>query len=235
MESFPNQDGTRVIEKVIAAVRDHAALLSEIDGAVGDGDHGVNMAKGFGMAADKIAADAGSGGSGSSGSGTACSLSSGLSAIGSVLLTEIGGAMGPLYGTFFRAMARACKDASSIDAQTFETMLVKARDGVAALGGANVGDKTMLDTLAPAVEAFSTSRANGLGFADCLCVMMKAAEEGKDSTRDLVAKLGRSSRLGERSRGVLDAGAVSCWLILTAMGQAMVDLMDLDRACQDPG
>jgi dihydroxyacetone kinase len=88
-----------------------------------------------------------------------------------------------------------------------------------------VGDKTMLDTLAPAREAFRTCLRDGLGFADALCVMMKAAEEGKDSTRDLVARLGRSSRLGERSRGILDAGAVSCWLILTAMGQSMIELL----------
>jgi dihydroxyacetone kinase len=83
----------------------------------------------------------------------------------------------------------------------------------------------MLDTLWPAREAFSKSLRDGLGFAESLSVMMKAAEEGKDSTRDLVARLGRSSRLGERSRGILDAGAVSCWLILTAMGQSMIDLL----------
>ncbi len=225
MESFRNQNGLPVVEAVIAAVRGHAALLSEIDGAVGDGDHGINMAKGFGMAADKLSAD--------KAAGTPGSLSTGLAAIGSVLLTEIGGAMGPLYGTFFRAMARACKEADQVDGAVFESMLVKAREGVVALGNAKVGDKTMLDTLAPAVEAFSTSRANGLGFANAVCVMMKAAEEGKDSTRDLVAKLGRSSRLGERSRGTLDAGAVSCWLILTAMGTSIVDLLGSPRACQE--
>ena len=183
------------------------------------------MAKGFGMAASKLAADRQS--------GAAVSFSNGLAAIGGILLTEIGGAMGPLYGTFFRAMARASKDAAEIDAAVFESMLVKAREGVVGLGNAKVGDKTMLDTLAPAVEAFSTSRVSGPGFADSLCDMMKAAEEGKESTRDLVAKVGRSSRLGERSRGILDAGAVSCWLILTAMGTGIIDLLGSPRACAD--
>jgi dihydroxyacetone kinase-like protein len=122
-------------------------------------------------------------------------------------------------------MARESREAEDIDARVFESMLEKAEEGVVSLGSAQVGDKTMLDTLAPAVAAFRASRRDGLGFADALCVMMKAAEEGKDSTRELVARLGRSSRLGERSRGLLDAGAVSCWLILTAMGQSMMDLL----------
>jgi dihydroxyacetone kinase-like protein len=212
MESFANTAGYPVIRDVITAIRDNAAMLSEIDGAIGDGDHGINMSKGFGMAAERL-------------TDASCSLSEGLAAIGEVLLTEIGGAMGPLYGTFFRAMARECRAAAEIDAGVFEGMLQKAEAGVVSLGNAKVGDKTMLDTLAPALEAFRECRRMDLGFADALVVMMKAAEEGKDSTRDLVARLGRSSRLGERSRGILDAGAVSCWLILTAMGRAMVDLL----------
>jgi dihydroxyacetone kinase-like protein len=212
MESFPNARGFPVIERVIAAVRENATTLSEIDGAIGDGDHGINMAKGFGMAADRLAA-------------ASCSLSEGLAVIGSVLLAEIGGAMGPLYGTFFRSMARECRDAADIDASVFERMLEKAREGVVSLGNAQVGDKTMLDTLARAADSFSASRRNGLDFAEALSVMMMAAMEGKDSTRDMVARVGRSSRLGERSRGVLDAGAMSCWLILTAMGQSMIELL----------
>jgi phosphoenolpyruvate---glycerone phosphotransferase subunit DhaL len=212
MESFPNTRGGPVVQSVISAVRDNAAALSEIDGAIGDGDHGVNMSKGFGMAAERLA-------------GSSSGLSEGLAEIGTVLLTEIGGAMGPLYGTFFRSMARESRGLLEIDAPLFEAMLKKAMDGVVSVGGAGVGDKTMLDTLAPAVQAFSTARGSGLGFTDSLRAMMKAAEEGKDSTRDLVSRLGRSSRLGERSRGTLDAGAVSCWLILAAMGQSIIDLL----------
>ena len=228
MDSFENQKGFPVIQNVIAAIRDNAAMLSEIDGAVGDGDHGINMAKGFGMAADKLASEkpAADKPVADRQAGSAAGLSEGLSAIGTILLTEIGGAMGPLYGTWFRTMGRECRNAPVIDAALFEAMLKKSADAVVSLGGAKVGDKTMLDTLAPALAAFSRSRSDGLDFVESLCVMMKAAEEGKDSTRDLMARLGRSSRLGERSRGILDAGAVSCWLILTAMGQAMVDLLE---------
>jgi phosphoenolpyruvate---glycerone phosphotransferase subunit DhaL len=212
MESFSNANAGQVVQRVISAVRENTASLSDIDGAIGDGDHGVNMGKGFGMAAERL-------------SGGTAGLSAGLAEIGSVLLTEIGGAMGPLYGTFFRSLARESRGAAEIDAALFETMLKKAREGVVSIGGAHVGDKTMLDTLAPAVDAFSTARAGGKGFADCLRVMMKAAETGRDSTRDLVARLGRSSRLGERSRGFLDAGAASCCLILTAMGQSIIEML----------
>jgi dihydroxyacetone kinase-like protein len=212
MESFANARGFPVIRRVIDSIRDNAALLSEIDGAVGDGDHGINMSKGFGMAAERLAAGS-------------CSLSEGLAAIGNILLTEIGGAMGPLYGTFFRSMGRESRGSADVSAPLFEAMLQKAEEGVVSLGNAQVGDKTMLDTLAPARAAFAASCRDGLGFSAALSIMMKAAEEGKDSTRDLVARLGRSSRLGERSRGILDAGAVSCWLILTAMGQSMIELL----------
>ncbi|MGA2642195.1 MAG: dihydroxyacetone kinase subunit DhaL [Spirochaetia bacterium] len=212
MESFANTRGYPVIQRVIASVRDNAASLSEIDGAIGDGDHGVNMGKGFGLAAERLAAGS-------------CSLSEGLATIGNVLLTEIGGAMGPLYGTFFRSMARESRSFSEIDAQVFESMLRKAEEGVVSLGNAKRGDKTMLDTLGPALEAFRGSRRGGMGFCDALRAMMKAAETGKDSTKDMVSRVGRSSRLGERSRGTLDAGAVSCWLILTAMGQSMIELL----------
>lgn len=222
MESFENRKGFPVIQCVIDAIRNAAAMLSEIDGAAGDGDHGINMAKGFGIAAEKL-------------TGSSCSLSEGLTTIGTVLLTEIGGAMGPLYGTFFRTMGRECRNAAEIDAGLFEAMLRKSEEGIVSLGQARVGDKTMLDTLAPAVAKFSRSRAEGMGFVECLCAMMKAAEEGKESTRDLVARVGRSSRLGERSRGILDAGAVSCCLILTAMGKAMIDLLQGDSSCADPG
>ena len=106
MESFANQRGFPVIQRVIAAIRENAATLSEIDGAIGDGDHGINMSKGFGMAADQL-------------TDASCSLSEGLAVIGNVLLSEIGGAMGPLYGTFFRSMARESRGSADIDARVF--------------------------------------------------------------------------------------------------------------------
>jgi phosphoenolpyruvate---glycerone phosphotransferase subunit DhaL len=213
MESFPNSGGGAVVDAMIRTIQANAAALSEIDGAIGDGDHGINMNKGFGMCAERLA-------------GKQTDLSQGLAELGTVLLGEIGGAMGPLYGTFFREMAKASGGQEHIDASVFESMLDKAMSGVVALGNARVGDKTLVDTLSPALEEFRTAVKAGRSFAQALTEMAAAALKGKESTRDLIARVGRSSRLGERSRGVLDAGAVSCWLILSSMAESMRELLE---------
>ena len=119
-------------------------------------------------------------------------------------------------------MFRASKGKDVIDAEVFEDMLTRALASIKDIGSAQVGDKTMLDTLEPAVAAFSEARKNGSDFVQALEAMKTAAEKGKESTIDLVAKVGRASRLGERSRGVLDAGATSCCLILTAMADTII-------------
>jgi len=204
MESFPSSEGAMVLDDLVRTIRQNAAVLSEIDGAIGDGDHGINMSKGFTMCAERLA-------------GTRYDSAAGLSTLGTILLGEIGGAMGPLYGTFFREMAKPAKGRESADKLLFQTMLQRATDAVAALGGARVGDKTLLDALAPANQAFTTALAEGQSFAEALLAMGEAAERGKESTRGLVAKIGRASRLGERSRGALDAGATSCALLLRSM------------------
>jgi len=183
-------------------------MLSDIDGAIGDGDHGINMKKGFTVAAERL-------------NGKQAGLYDSLWLLGTVLLTEIGGSMGPLYGTMFREMAKPIKESESIDADSFGTMIQSALDAITRLGGAKIGDKTLVDTLDPAVNAFRAAISAGKKFSDGLSAMSEAAENGKESTRDLVAKIGRSARLGERSRGVLDAGATSCWLILGSMADSM--------------
>jgi dihydroxyacetone kinase-like protein len=212
MESFPSTEGPAVLEDLVRSIRDNAAALSEIDGAIGDGDHGINMSKGFTMCAERLA-------------GARYDLATGLTTLGTLLLGEIGGAMGPLYGTFFREMAKPAKGKEVIDGPLFQTMLQRAIDGVVALGGAHVGDKTLLDALAPANQAFATALVGGKTFDEALLTMGEAAEQGKESTRGLVAKVGRASRLGERSRGVLDAGAASCALILRSMEASMRRLL----------
>ncbi|MEX1334831.1 MAG: dihydroxyacetone kinase subunit DhaL [Candidatus Limnocylindrales bacterium] len=196
-----------MVDALVAAIDKHAAMLSEIDGAIGDGDHGVNMRKGFLLAREGMPASV--------------TVAGGLELVGETLMTRIGGAMGPLYGSLFVEMAGACAEVEAIDAAVFGRMLDAGRETVEDVGGAAVGDKTLLDTLVPAVDAFHASTDQGDSFGDALKAMADAAEQGKDSTRDLVAKVGRASRLGERSRGVLDAGATSCWLLLDAMATAM--------------
>jgi phosphoenolpyruvate---glycerone phosphotransferase subunit DhaL len=210
--SFTASEGRVVLDALVASIDAHAELLSEIDGAIGDGDHGVNMRKGFLIARDALPGRV--------------DLSTGLTTLGEVLLTRIGGAMGPLYGSFFTEMGAACRGVERIDEETFGRMLVAGRAVVEDLGEARVGDKTLLDALVPASDAFLAAVSMGTSFAEALAAMAEAAERGRDSTRDLVARVGRASRLGERSRGALDAGATSCWLLLAAMATSMTGLLE---------
>ncbi len=191
---------TDLIDAIVAN-RDH---LSEIDGKIGDGDHGVNMAKGFTMCRQALG-------------DPVPGLKESLATLGDTLMNGIGGSMGPLYGTFFGEMAESLDGVTTLDAPAFGRMIRSGLDGVIDIGGAKPGDKTLLDTLVPAAAAFDSAREAGKPFTACLDDMAEAARRGRDSTVDMVAKVGRASRLGERSRGVLDAGSASCCVILETM------------------
>ncbi|PZM07341.1 dihydroxyacetone kinase subunit DhaL [Rhizobium tubonense] len=201
MQTFTNSSGGAIVLSIADRIVENRAYLSEIDGKIGDGDHGVNMAKGFGMAAERL-------------KGKDASLGESFETLGTLLMTEIGGSMGPLYGVMFTEFAEKLEGAETIDPGTFSVMLHAGLEGIQSIGAAKVGDKTLLDTLAPAIEAFDAAIASGKSFADALDILVSAAETGRDSTINLVAKIGRSSRLGERSLGMLDAGATSCAIIL---------------------
>lgn len=205
MTFLANRNLGMLVEEVAAVIVANKAYLSEIDGKIGDGDHGINMAKGFGRAAERI-------------HGQDVTLDQAFSVLSDVLMSEIGGSMGPLYGLMFEDMAGAVEGVDAIGADDFSRMLHAGLEGIRGVGNAEVGDKTLMDTLAPAVAAFDAAKADG--FAPALRAMSEAAAKGRDSTIDLVARIGRASRLGERSKGVLDAGATSCCLILTTLGGA---------------
>lgn len=208
MASFKNAEGKCIVQALVKCIQDNRDYLSEIDGLIGDGDHGINMNKGFTICGERLA-DADE------------SFTEALDTLGNVLFAEIGGSMGPLYGTLFMDMAEAADEAEVIDAALFGKMIQASCEGVQDLAGAQVGDKTLVDALAPAASAFNEAIAAGKDFAAALDEMKAAAEKGKDSTVDMVAKLGRASRLGERSRGVLDAGATSCCLLLCTLADAI--------------
>lgn len=208
---FGNADGGSIVAAMIRSIHENRSYLSEIDGAIGDGDHGINMDKGFSIVEREI-------------DGKSVSMSEGLRTLGRTLVMEIGGSMGPIYGSMFKAMARASKDAEIVDAPLLVVMLADALASVVEIGGARVGDKTIIDTLEPAARSASKAHSDGGDFATVIGAMSDAARAGMDSTKDMVAKIGRSARLGERSRGVLDAGATSCFLLLHSMGSAMGEL-----------
>ena len=206
MQTFTNASSGEIVLSMAERIVENRAYLSEIDGKIGDGDHGVNMAKGFAMAADRL-------------KGKDVTLAEALDTLGTVLMTEIGGSMGPLYGVMFTEFAEKIESIEAINAATYSTMLHAGLAGIQAIGSAKVGDKTLLDTLVPAVEAFDTATAEGRSFAEALDALVAAAETGRDSTINLVARIGRASRLGERSLGVLDAGATSCAIILKELSE----------------
>ena len=208
---FPNSSGKVIVERMIQVIHDNRAYLSEIDGAIGDGDHGINMDKGFTLVEKEI-------------EGQELSMSDALKTLGRTLVMEIGGSMGPLYGSMFRKMARASRDEEQVTVSTVKAMMEAAYESVRELGDAKPGDKTLVDTLDPAVNAVNEAAGRGASLDEAIDGMIAAAETGWKSTEDMVAKIGRSARLGERSRGTLDAGATSCYLLLKSMGETMKEL-----------
>jgi dihydroxyacetone kinase-like protein len=212
MNGFDNSDGGVVVAKLVEVIRNNKDYLSEVDGAIGDGDHGVNMNKGFGMASEKLRGEE--------------NLSEGFRILGNVLLDDIGGSMGPLYGSFFNDMGYEIEGKSLIGQREFGDMLSAGLNAILDIfPDGKVGDKTMLDALIPAVEAYNKATDENQTFKDALRVAASKAEEGKNTTKDMVARVGRASRLGERSRGVIDAGAASCALIIGSLCGAVADLL----------
>ena len=199
-----------IVLDLVETINANRAYLSEIDGLIGDGDHGINMSKGFTQCGESLRAHP-----------TLPGLAEGLDTLAMTLLEGIGGSMGPLYGSFFMGLAETLSGKETLDAQLFGEALANGVAGVETVGSAKIGDKTLMDTLVPAREAFQAAVAGGADFSTALTAMIDAAERGWQSTKDLQARIGRAARLGERSIGVLDAGATSCFLILKTLGTSV--------------
>ena len=192
---------------------DSEDFLTEIDIKIGDGDHGMNMNKGFTLYEEQLGDQD-------------TSLSDGLFDLGSVLLNKIGGSMGPIYGTIFMEMSSVIEDVEDITLETFSEMLRSGLDGLYEIVDARPGDKTLVDTLYPVCQYVREAANAQTDFSAALEEMKQIAEQGKQSTKDLTAKYGRAARLGERSRGVLDAGATSCCILLQAMADGMKSVLE---------
>jgi dihydroxyacetone kinase-like protein len=210
-QGFQESKGKVIVESLIEMIHENRAYLSEIDGAIGDGDHGINMDKGFSIAKKRL-------------EGQEIGLSESCKVLGNVLVEEIGGSMGPLYGIFFKRIARVTKGNEIVDVSVLVEMLNSVYEGITTIGNAKVGDKTLIDTLVASIEELKKAQEEEKTFNEAVDAMISGAEKGWHSTKDLVAKVGRASRLGERSKGVLDAGATSCYLILQTMGNKMKEL-----------
>jgi phosphoenolpyruvate---glycerone phosphotransferase subunit DhaL len=212
METFSQKEGSILLDRIIVKIQENKQYLSDIDGAIGDGDHGINMNKGFTLCREALDKEPGG-------------LSHGLKMLGKILMLKIGGSMGPLYGKFFLAFGKSLETKDTISAEDFLAGLKASLEAIRSISQAQVGDKTLMDVLIPAVDAFEKALNEDRTFSESLDRMSKAALEGRDGTIDMVAKIGRSSRLGERSRGVMDAGSASCYLILDTMATSIKELL----------
>ena len=195
----------------IAAVsveqRDH---LTQLDAAIGDADHGTNLARGFTAAETALEAD------------DPATPGAVLTLTGRTLISKVGGASGPLYGTAFRRAGKSLGDAPDVDLPALAAALEAALAGIQQLGAAKEGDKTMVDVLAPATSAFSKAVAEGKSAADALAALVTAAQAGAEATVSMQALKGRASYLGPRSVGHEDPGAASAALILGALRDAVL-------------
>jgi dihydroxyacetone kinase-like protein len=202
-------------DDVLAWVRAYAAdvetnreYLTQLDAAIGDADHGTNMHRGMSAVLGKLDAAAGE-----------QDIGNLLKTVGMTLVSSVGGAGGPLYGTLFLQMGTASSGKNELGPDDWAASLEAAIGGVQARGKAEPGDKTMIDALLPGLEALKASLAKGASFEDALRSSAEAAEQGMRDTIPLVARKGRASYLGERSAGHQDPGATSSQLLLRAAAE----------------
>ena len=203
-----NEDVLRWIERIADVLHEQAAYLTQLDSPIGDADHGVNMDRGFKAVREKIAAIQGS---------DAATL---LKTVGMTLVSTVGGASGPLYGTAFLRASAALANKQDLTPADIVAMLEAFLGGIVARGKAHTGEKTMVDALTPALEAAKKAASEGASLADVTARASQAAEEGARATIPMLATKGRASYLGERSIGHQDPGATSSWYILRSLAEA---------------
>ena len=192
------------IREFARVIGDNAQFLTDLDAAIGDADHGINMNRG--MAAVVAALD----------DAPPPDLAALCKKVGMTLVSSVGGASGPLYGTFFLRMATVVGAVDSVDAAGFAKALRAGVDGVVQRGRAEAADKTMYDALAPALDALDAALTSGADLSSGLQDALSAAEKGRDATEPMVARKGRASYLGQRSVGHQDPGATSAAMLIAA-------------------
>jgi dihydroxyacetone kinase-like protein len=190
------------VEAFASTVTENKEYLTKLDSAIGDADHGINMDRGMTAVQAKLDGLEGD------------DIGNLLKTVGMTLVSTVGGAGGPLYGTLFLQMGVATAGKTELEAEDWAAALDAAVQGVQMRGKAEPGDKTMIDALIPARDAFSAALTEGASFDEALERSAKAAEEGMLATIPLVARKGRASYLGERSAGHQDPGATSSQLLL---------------------
>lgn len=193
------------LQAVVLVLEQNKDYLTELDAAIGDADHGINMNRGFQKVVTQLPGVADK------------DIGSILKTVSMTLISSVGGASGPLYGTWFLRASSAVAGKQELTDEDMVALLQASVDGVIQRGKAQLGDKTMLDVLSPASDTFQYAVTNGASSVEALQKAVVAAEQGMKDTISLVAKKGRASYLGERSSGHQDPGATSTYLILKTL------------------
>ena len=208
--------GTVSLESLLAwlsrfsqLVTENRSYLTELDSAIGDADHGSNMARGMTAVMEKIAAT------------PSTAIDELFKQVGMTLVSSVGGASGPLYGTFFLRFGTSAGAVTELDGAALVAALRAGLGGIVARGKAELGDKTMFDAMSPAIDAFDSELTSGAEVAASAAVAFAAATRGRDATKPLVARKGRASYLGDRSAGHLDPGATSTALLFQALSEGL--------------
>jgi len=205
-----NTDGIRsIICEIAKVMEDRKQYLSDLDQAIGDGDHGFNMARGFGVLERKFEETPGT------------DIGDLLKIVAMALISNVGGAAGPLYGSMFLKAASAARELTEVDLPGFTPIFREGVLGVQARGNAVLGDKTMIDVLLPVLESLEKDSAAGLSGREAFANAEKVAADCMEKTKNIVARKGRASYLGERSIGHIDPGAASSYLIVQTICKAL--------------
>ena len=205
------EDVIRWIKSYASTIAENKEYLTQLDSAIGDADHGTNMNRGMSAALEKLDGVSGE------------DIGAVLKNVGMTLVSKVGGAGGPLYGTLFMQMGMAAGSKSELSPQEWAGVVEAGLNGVKTRGKAEPGDKTMVDALTPAVEALTQAVSEGASVGDAQKRAADAAEEGMKATVPLVARKGRASYLGERSAGHQDPGATSSWLLMSTAAETFAN------------
>lgn len=207
MSSLDTKQMAAIIEGMAKKIEAEKDYLTQLDNEIGDGDHGINLARGFEAVEKKLPSLAGG------------DIGALLKGVGMQLVSTVGGASGPLYGTAFMKAGMACKGLTELDGPAFVKAMEAAVDGIKMRGKATEGEKTMLDALCPALKVMQDELAAGKSLKEALQDAAAAAEKGVEYTKTIIATKGRASYLGERSLGHQDPGATSSFYLLQVLAE----------------
>ncbi|SHE73509.1 dihydroxyacetone kinase DhaL subunit [Thermoanaerobacter uzonensis DSM 18761] len=203
-------DVLKIVDKIVEVIKENKEYLTELDAAIGDADHGINLDRGFDAVKQKLTTLS-----------ETTDIGTILKTIGMTLVSTVGGASGPLYGTAFMRAGQVVQGKNELSEEDIVKIFEAALDGIKQRGKAEAGDKTMIDSIEPAYKALKDSLDNNIALPEALNRAANAAKEGMEYTKNISARKGRASYLGERSIGHLDPGATSAYLMIKSFSDVV--------------